>query len=103
MPPTTAIVLGIRNARWRLPGEVRRQASNGPTPLRKSSPRPIGIIMVLNQGGPTVILTPCIHSENTGSIVPNRTAKQAATNNRLLNMKPLSRDTNDSMAFSLFK
>ena len=82
-------------------GDDRLQASNGPTPVKNRSPSPIGSMIVLNQGAATVTFTPCTHSESTGSIVPNRTAKHAATNSKLFSMKLLSREAKDSRVFSV--
>ena len=94
---------GIVKARRRLPIEERRHASSGPTPVTNRTASPIGIMTGLNHVSSTVILIPVNHSDKTGSIVPNSTAKHAATKSRLLNMKPLSRDAYDSSSFSVFR
>ena len=57
----------------------------------------IGTFTLLKNGGPTVILDPVAASEIIGNIVPQKTAKQAASKIRLLNMKLLSRETIDSI------
>src|ERR1700678_1382144 len=83
--------------------EVLRQASNGPTPVSSSRNKAIGIVTLLKNGGPTLILLPCTHSDSTGKRVPQRIAKQAASSTRLLNKKLDSRETRESSWLSLRK
>ena len=85
--------------RFRLRPEVRRQASKGPTPVKKRSNRPIGIITELKKGGPTVTLDPVIASEITGNMVPQNIANVAERKRRLLRRKPPSLDIGDSYSF----
>src|SRR5579859_837734 len=94
---------GVANARQTLPNDVLRHASRGPTAVRKTRKRPIGTIMVLKKGAPTVILYPRTHSERIGKSVPHSTAKQAPSRTRLLKRKLDSRETSDSSLFSDFK
>ena len=78
---------------FRLSTEVFRQASSGPTPVRKSRNKPMGILTLLKNGAPTLILDPATHSERTGKSVPERTATQATSRIKLLNRKLDSRET----------
>src|SRR5438128_12243299 len=98
MPPTTsaiavssAMAAGIAKLRFTLSNEVLRHASSGPTAVKKSKNSPIGTFTLLKNGGPTVTLLPCTHSESTGKSVPQRTAKQDASKTRLLKRKLDSR------------
>src|ERR1039458_7689726 len=109
MPPimspiavSTARIVGHRKLRFRLSREVLRQASNGPTAVRKIRNNPIGTLTRLKNGGPTVTFEPVTHSDSTGKSVPHNTAKHATSNTRLLNMKLDSRETSDSSRCSLF-
>src|SRR5439155_20538677 len=102
-PAANAIPAGHKKFRFRLFVDAFRQASNGPTPVRNIRRIAIGTFTLLKNGAPTVILMPLTDSEITGNIVPQKTAKQAASRIRLLNMKLLSRDTSDSIWFSLFR
>ncbi len=79
-----------------------RQASSGPTAVRKIRNSPIGTLTRLKNGGPTVTLEPVTHSDSTGKSVPHNTAKQATSSTRLLNRKLDSRETSDSSRCSLF-
>src|SRR3954469_12827353 len=100
-PTPPAIKPGISKLRRKLSTEVLRHEKSGPTAVRNSSSSATGIITLLKNGGPTVILCPCTHSESTGNRVPQRTVKQATSNMRLLNKKLDSRETNASSRFSL--
>ena len=97
MPAANAIAAGHRKFRFKLFVDALRQARSGPTPVRNIRKIAIGTFTRLKNGGPTVILTPLIHSEKTGNITPQNTAKQDASRIRLLNMKLLSRETIDSI------
>src|SRR5579863_3247693 len=92
---------GKRKLRFKLSVEVLLQANSGPKAVSSRSSRATGILTRLKNGGPTVTLVPCTHSESTGNKVPHNTVKQATNNRRLLNRKLDSRDTNDSSLCSL--
>ena len=92
---------GTRKFFRRLAREVLRQAKSGPTPVRNSKSRPMGMLTLLKKGAPTLILTPWTASEITGNNVPQSTAKQAASNSRLLNRKLDSRETSESSCWLL--
>src|SRR5205823_12377122 len=83
--------------------DVRRQANNGPTPVRNSKNSPMGIISRLNQTASRLIFSPETASEITGNSVPHNTAKQLARITRLLNRKLDSRDTTLSSCASLLR
>src|SRR5579871_2105126 len=100
---TTPAMDGQKNARRKLSMELRRQAMSGPTPVRKSSPKPIGMLIRLKNGASTLIFSPVKASEITGNNVPHNTAKQLASRIRLLNMKLDSRETTLSRFASLFR
>src|SRR5664279_2078171 len=109
MPPimspiavSTARTAGHRKLRFRLSREVLRQASSGPTAVRKIRNSPIGTFTRLKNGGPTVTFEPVTHSDSTGKSVPHNTAKHATSSTRLLNRKLDSRETRDSSRCSLF-
>src|SRR5678815_2409619 len=91
---------GIRKFLFRLFVDAFRQASSGPTPVRKSRKIAMGTLTRLKNGAPTVILFPLYQSDNTGNIVPQRTAKQDTRRTRLLKRKLLSRETTDPIWFS---
>src|SRR5207245_160858 len=93
-------IAGKVKLRFRLPRDVFRQASRGPTPVRKRRTRPIGTMILLKKGAPTVILYPRTSSESSGNSVPEIMAKVAPSSSRLLNMKLDSRETSDSSLFS---
>src|SRR5512133_236303 len=93
---TSEAIPGHWKLRRRLSIEVRRQANNGPTPVRRRRKRPIGTIRRLYQSASSEILSPVAHSEMTGKSVPQRTAKQLARRIRLLKRKLDSRETTDS-------
>src|SRR5262245_7468834 len=97
------MIAGHRKLRFKLPVDAFRHASSGPTPVRNIRKIAIGTSTLLKNGEPTVIVTPLPASEITGNIVPQNTAKHAASRIRLLNMKLLSRDTTDSIWFSLLR
>src|SRR5215467_3932994 len=103
MPTHMAMTAGSRKLRFRLFVDAFRHASKGPTPVRNMRKIAIGTFTLLNHGALTVIFSWVIQSDSDGSIVPQSTAKHAASRIRLLNMKLLSRETNDSIWFSLFK
>src|ERR1051326_3624267 len=102
-PDIKAMIAGHKKFRFKLSGEARRQASNGPTPVKNIRNMAIGTFTLLKNGGPTVIFDPVTASEMIGKIVPQKTAKHAASRIRLLNMTLLSRETIDSIWFSLFR
>src|SRR5579862_4471439 len=109
MPPTSSAITvstvsatGHRKLRFRLSSEVLRQASSGPTPVSSTRKMPMGTFTRLKNGGPTVTLCPCTHSDSTGNSVPHSTAKHETSSTRLLNRKLDSRETSDSSRCSLF-
>src|SRR5579859_718374 len=102
-PPITPTSNGHAKLRFRLSSDVLRHASSGPTPVKNSSSRPIGIFTLLKNGGPTLIFEPESHSEKTGKSVPETTAMHATSNSRLLKRKLDSRETKASNWFSLFR
>src|SRR5262249_27340799 len=91
-PPTA----GPPKFRRKLAAEVLRQASNGPTPVKKSKKSPIGRLTLLKKGAPTLILFFVIHSDRTGNIVPESTATHATSRIRLLKRKLDSREASES-------
>src|SRR5439155_23982162 len=102
-PLAIAPSAGHRKLRFRLSTEVLRHASNGPTAVRNKSSNATGTFTRLKNGGPTVTLLPCTHSDRTGNSVPHNTVKQATRRSRLLNRKLDSRETSDSSLCSLRK
>src|SRR2546421_5683309 len=96
-PAAKAIKAGTRKFRFKLSVDALRQASNGPTPVKNIRKMAMGTFTLLKNGALTVILTPFTASEITGNIVPQNTAKHAASRIRLLNRKLLSRETMDSI------
>src|SRR3954467_13094470 len=86
---------GTAKLRIRLPKDVLRQASSGPTPVKTSSSSPTGIITRLKKGGPTVTFVPWIASLSSGKSVPQSTVKHATKKMTLLNRKLDSRETMD--------
>src|SRR5579885_2057435 len=100
-PTARAPRAGQKKLRFRLSVEVRRQASNGPTAVNRSNANATGMVTRLKNGGPTVTLLPCTHSDKTGNSVPHRTVKHATRNSRLLKRKLDSRETSDSSLCSL--
>src|SRR5208282_5663051 len=95
-PVAIPITAGPAKVCARLRGDERRQAINGPTPIRKIRARASGALTLLKKGGPTVILTPRTASEITGKIVPQKTANAIPTSTRLLKRKAASRERYDS-------
>src|SRR5580704_12303950 len=102
-PPTTPTINGQAKFRFRLSTEVFRQASSGPTPVRKRSSKPIGMLTLLKNGAPTLIFDPESASDKTGNSVPERTAIHETNRIKLLKRKLDSRETIASSWFSLFK
>src|ERR1700719_440035 len=102
-PLSSPIINGQVKFRFRLSTEVFRHASSGPTPVRNSSNRPIGMFTLLKNGAPTLILEPESASDKTGKSVPERTATQETSRIRLLNRKLDSREIMASSWFSVFK
>src|ERR1700676_4799315 len=94
---------GIVKFRLKLWNEVLRQASTGPAPVKNNRSNPMGIVVLLKNGGPTETVTFCTAFEMMGKMVPQSTAKTAANKIQLLNRNPLSRETTESSLFSLFK
>src|SRR5712691_7362208 len=92
-PASKPAISGQPKLRFKLSVEVLRQASNGPTPVRNRSSKPIGIFTLLKNGAPTLMRDPDSHSENTGNRVPERTAMQETSRIKLLNRKLDSRET----------
>src|ERR1051326_7101155 len=97
------MIAGVKKFRFKLSVDALRHASSGPTPVKNIRKIAIGTLTLLKNGALTVIFTPLTASEITGNIVPQNTAKHDASRIRLLNMKLLSRDTIDSIWFSLFR
>src|SRR6266436_8572191 len=87
---------GTAKLRLRLANDVLPHASSGPTAVRKTRKRPRGMVTLLKNGGPTLILYPLTHSDRMGNSVPQRMANVTASNTRLLNRKLDSRETSDS-------
>src|SRR5712664_630457 len=102
-PASKPAIRGPPKLRFKLSAEVLRQASRGPTPVRKSSIKPIGMFTLLKNGAPTLIFEPENHSENTGNRVPERTAMQETNRIKLLNRKLDSREIIESSWFSLLR
>ena len=93
---TSAEVTGHWNWWRRFDSDDFRQASSGPTPVRNSKARPIGIIHLLKNGGPTVIRTPVTASLIVGNSVANRIKNAEKSRIQLFNKNAASRDTQDS-------
>src|SRR5439155_25535790 len=89
--------------RFKLSSDVLRQASSGPTAVSSRRKIAMGTFTRLKNGGPTVTLLPCTHSERIGNSVPHSTAKQETNRRRLLNRKLDSRETSDSSRCSLVR
>src|SRR4051812_28906385 len=102
-PTAAAITIGTVKLRFRLPRDVLRHASSGPTPVRMSSSSPTGIITRLKNGGPTVTFVPCTHSERMGKSVPHSTVKHATKKMTLLKRKLDSREASASRRCSDFR
>src|SRR5690348_8869574 len=96
MYAAVGVASGQAKLRRKPSSEVLRQASNGPTPVRKIKNSAIGTFTLSKNGAPTLILLPVIHSEKIGKSVPHRTAKQAAKRIKLLKRKLDSRETSES-------
>src|SRR5580704_6132506 len=96
IPDATPTASGQAKLRRSPSSEVLRQASSGPTPVRKIRNSAIGTFTLLKKGGPTLILLPVNHSEKTGKSVPHSTAKHAASRIKLLKRKLDSRETSES-------
>src|SRR5579863_424906 len=94
---------GNPKLRFKLSSDVLRQASSGPTAVSSNSRIAMGTFTRLKNGGPTVILCPCTHSERIGNKVPHSTAKHETRSRTLLKRKLDSRETSDSKRFSLFR
>src|SRR3982751_5000002 len=103
MASTKEMIAGTAKFRLRLSSEVLRHESNGPKAVRNNNPKNIGIVTRLKNGGPTVTLVPCTHSDKSGKSVPHRMVKQAASRSRLLKRKLDSRETRASSRFSLLR
>src|SRR5439155_17448293 len=97
------MIAGTAKFRLKLSSDVFRQESKGPNAVRTKRPRKIGMVTRLKNGGPTVTLVPCTHSDKRGKRVPHRMVKHAASSSRLLNRKLDSRETTASSLFSLFR
>src|SRR3954463_14639468 len=102
-PAVTEMIAGPAKCRRKLSREVFLHESSGPRAVSSSNPRNIGIVTRLKNGGPTVTLVPCTHSDRRGKSVPQRIVKQAASSSRLLKRKLDSRETSASNLFSLFR
>src|SRR5438445_456847 len=57
------IIAGTAKFRRRLSSEVFRHESNGPSAVSSRSPRKMGMVTRLKNGGPTVTLVPWANSE----------------------------------------
>src|SRR5437879_13348254 len=73
----SAPIAGHRKLRLILSTEVLRQASSGPIAVNSNNSRANGTFTRLKDGGPTVTLVPCTHSESTGKRVPQSPVKRA--------------------------
>ena len=93
---TTPASTGVRKFRFRFCAEARRQAMSGPTPIRKSRARKMGMLTRLKKGAPTLTLIPRMASESRGNTVPKKTVKVAAMRKRLFRRKADSRETTES-------
>src|ERR1019366_6005034 len=89
--------------RFRLSTDVLRHARSGPTAVSSIRRSATGTATRLKNGGPTVTLCPCTHSERIGKNVPQRMVKQTTSSSRLLNRKLDSRETSDSSLCSLLR
>src|SRR5438270_1895336 len=103
MAVASATAAGMPKLRFRLSSEVLRQASNGPMAVSSNKKMAMGTFTRLKNGGPTVTLCPSTASVSNGNSVPQSTAKQEASNTRLLNKKLDSREINDSSRCSLLR
>src|SRR5579859_113903 len=103
VPPSKPIISGQAKFLFRLSTEVFRQARSGPTPVRKSRSKPMGMLTLLKNGAPTLILEPESHSDKTGKSVPESTAMHETRRIKLLKRKLDSRETMASSWFSLFR
>src|SRR5882724_4083161 len=103
MAAAAEMTAGTAKFRRKLSSDVFRQESNGPNAVRTKRPRKIGIVTRLKNGGPTVTLVPCTHSDKRGKSVPHRMVKHAASSSRLLKRKLDSRETTASNLFSLLR
>src|SRR5579864_1873531 len=103
IPTASAPRAGHKKFRLRLSREVLRHASSGPTAVSNNKSNANGTATLLKNGGPTVILCPCTHSERTGNSVPHSTVKQISRNSQLLNRKLDSREISDSRRCSVFR
>src|SRR5271165_2809189 len=103
MPTAIEPSVGIRKFRRMLSSEVLRHASSGPTAVSSMSSKATGTATRLKNGGPTVTLCPCTHSDRMGKSVPQSTVKQATSRSRLLNRKLDSRETSASSLCSLLR
>src|SRR5712692_5830253 len=98
---TSAPTNGQANWLLRFSIEALRQAMSGPTPVRNSSTRPIGVIHLLKNGGPTVMRWPVTHSDSVGNSVAVRMKKAADSRIQLLIRKANSREIQESSSLRL--
>src|SRR5579872_3991112 len=103
IPMASAPSAGVLKLRFRLSQEVLRHANKGPRAVSRSKSNATGMLTRLKNGGPTVTLVPCTHSEIFGNSVPHKIVKQATRKSRLLNKKLDSREISDSSLCSLRK
>ena len=93
---TSASPTGKRNESRRFESVDLRHASNGPTPVRNSSTKPIGTIHLLKNGAATVRRWPVMASLSVGNMVANSTNSAANNSTQLLTMNAASRDIHES-------
>ena len=100
MPSTSAVstiaAVGSANCVFKFSADALRQAMSGPTPVRNSSTRPTGAIVLLKNGGPTVMRSCAIHSDSVGNIVAVRMKSARRGRIQLLRRKANSRDSHES-------
>ena len=89
-------IAGIRKFLEKLLALVFLQEISGHIPVRRIKAIPIGTVMVLKKGAPTVIFVPLTASDIIGNKVHHRIAKTAPSNIRLLNKKDDSLDKKES-------
>ena len=98
---TTATAIGTRTSRQSAPALTRRQASNGPIPVKSTRTIPSGAVYWSNQGVPSDDFSPVTASEISGKNVPQKTTTTSPTRSRLLTRKMDSREASDSIRRSL--
>src|SRR5436305_2035692 len=99
-PPTSTVATtGQRNWNQALAIVDFRQANSGPTPVRNRRMKPMGVIHLLKNGGPTVRRSPRTASLSVGNIVANSTKKAENNNTQLFTRNDASREIHESSSF----